>query len=68
MLTENHIENDPGLRTDEDFIYNIRAFVHAKKQSLSTNPCMNILIVRILSPMLISKKTSVSILIIELEE
>ena len=30
MLTENHIENDPGLRTDEDFIYNIRAFVHAK--------------------------------------
>ena len=30
MLTDNHIENDPGLRTDEDFIFNIRAFVHAK--------------------------------------
>lgn len=30
MLTMNHIENDPGLRTDEDFIYNIRAFVHAQ--------------------------------------
>ena len=30
MLIENRIENDPGLRTDEDFIFNIRAFIHAQ--------------------------------------
>lgn len=30
MLIDNHIKNDPGLRTDEDFIFNIRTFVHAK--------------------------------------
>lgn len=29
MLIDNHIENDPGLRTDEDFIFNIRTFAHA---------------------------------------
>ena len=29
MLEEYHIENDPGLRTDEDFIFNIRTFTHA---------------------------------------
>lgn len=29
MLEEYHIENDPGLRTDEDFIFNIRSFAHA---------------------------------------
>ena len=38
MLTENHIENDPGLRTDEDFIYNIRAFVHAKTTVIVDEP------------------------------
>ena len=27
MLVDNGIENDPGLRTDEDFIFNIRAFI-----------------------------------------
>ena len=30
MLVAHHIENDSGLRTDEDFIFNIRAFVHAQ--------------------------------------
>lgn len=29
MLEEYHIENNQGLRTDEDFIFNIRAFAHA---------------------------------------
>lgn len=29
-LKENYIMNDPGLRTDEDFIFNIRAFIYAK--------------------------------------
>lgn len=38
MLTENHIENYPGLRTDEDFIYNIRAFVHAKISVIVDEP------------------------------
>lgn len=38
MLTENHIENDPGLRTDEDFIYNIRAFFNAKKTVIVDEP------------------------------
>lgn len=38
MLTENHIENDPGLRTDEDFIYNIRAFVHAQTTVIVDEP------------------------------
>ena len=30
MLHDYRIENDPGLRTDEDFIFNIRAFVNAQ--------------------------------------
>ncbi|SFC13019.1 Glycosyl transferase family 2 [Xylanibacter ruminicola] len=30
MLRDNNIENDPGLRTDEDFIFNIRSFTKAK--------------------------------------
>lgn len=30
MLRDYHIENDPGLRTDEDFIFNIRSFTKAK--------------------------------------
>jgi glycosyltransferase involved in cell wall biosynthesis len=38
MLTDNHIENDPGLRTDEDFIFNIRAFVHAKTTVIVDEP------------------------------
>lgn len=38
MLTENHIENDPGLRTDEDFIYNIRAFVHTQTTVIVDEP------------------------------
>lgn len=29
MLIDYHIENDSGLHTDEDFIFNIRAFTHA---------------------------------------
>lgn len=29
MLRDYHIENDPGLRTDEDFIFNIRSFTKA---------------------------------------
>ena len=38
MLSDNHIENDPGLRTDEDFIFNIRAFVHAKTTVIVDEP------------------------------
>jgi len=38
MLNEHHIENDPGLRTDEDFIFNIRAFVHAKTTVIVDEP------------------------------
>ncbi|UKK61054.1 glycosyltransferase [Prevotella communis] len=38
MLTDNHIENDSGLRTDEDFIFNIRAFVHAKTTVIVDEP------------------------------
>ena len=38
MLTDNHIENDPGLRTDEDFIFNIRAFVQAKTTVIVDEP------------------------------
>ena len=29
LLVEHHIENDSGLRTDEDFIFNIRVFTKA---------------------------------------
>ncbi len=38
MLTDNHIENDSGLRTDEDFIFNIRAFVHASTTIIVDEP------------------------------
>lgn len=38
MLVDNHIENDPGLRTDEDFIFNIRAFTHAKTTVIVDEP------------------------------
>lgn len=38
MLNDHHIENDPGLRTDEDFIFNIRAFVHAQKTVIVDEP------------------------------
>lgn len=38
MLIENNIENDPGLRTDEDFIFNIRAFVCAKTTVIVDEP------------------------------
>ena len=30
MLIDNHIENDAGLRTDEDIIFNIKSFSHAQ--------------------------------------
>ena len=38
MISDNHIENDSGLRTDEDFIFNIRAFVHAKTTVIVDEP------------------------------
>jgi glycosyltransferase involved in cell wall biosynthesis len=38
MLIEHNIENDPGLRTDEDFIFNIRAFVCAKTTVIVDEP------------------------------
>jgi len=38
MLVDHHIENDPGLRTDEDFIFNIRAFIHAQKTVIVDEP------------------------------
>lgn len=38
MLADHHIENDPGLRTDEDFIFNIRAFIHAQKTVIVDEP------------------------------
>lgn len=38
MLIEHHIENDPGLRTDEDFIFNIRAFTHARTTVIVDEP------------------------------
>lgn len=38
MLNDNNITNDPGLRTDEDFIFNIRAFVHAKTTVIVDEP------------------------------
>lgn len=37
-LIEHHTENDPGLRTDEDFIFNIRAFIHAKTTVIIDKP------------------------------
>ncbi len=38
MLNDNHVMNDPGLRTDEDFIFNIRAFVHAQTTVIVDEP------------------------------
>ena len=38
LLSINNIMNDPGLRTDEDFIFNIRAFVHAKTTVIVDEP------------------------------
>ena len=38
MLVNHHIENDAGLRTDEDFIFNIRAFVNAKTTVIVDEP------------------------------
>lgn len=38
MLQDHHIENDTGLRTDEDFIFNIKAFVHAQKTVIVDEP------------------------------
>lgn len=38
MLVDHHIENDPGLRTDEDFIYNIRAFTKANTTVIVDEP------------------------------
>lgn len=38
MLIDYHIENDPGLRTDEDFIFNIRAFVKAQTTVIIDEP------------------------------
>ena len=38
MLLDYHIENDPGMRTDEDFIFNIRAFVNAQTTIIVDEP------------------------------
>lgn len=38
MLLDHHIENDSGLLTDEDFIFNIRAFVHAQTTVIVDEP------------------------------
>lgn len=38
MLVDHHIENDPGLRTDEDFIFNIRTFTKAKTTVIVDEP------------------------------
>lgn len=38
MLEDYHIKNDPGLRTDEDFIFNIRAFVQANTTVIVDEP------------------------------
>lgn len=38
MLKYHQIENDPGLRTDEDFIFNIRAFTHAQTTVIVDEP------------------------------
>ena len=38
LLFNNNIENDPGLRTDEDFIFNIRAFTHANTTVIVDEP------------------------------
>jgi glycosyltransferase involved in cell wall biosynthesis len=38
MLIDHNIINDPGLRTDEDFIFNIRAFVNAQTTVIVDEP------------------------------
>ena len=38
LLINNDIVNEPGLRTDEDFIFNIRAFIHAKTTVIVDEP------------------------------
>lgn len=38
MLADNSIVNDPGLRTDEDFIFNIRSFAKAKTTVIVDEP------------------------------
>lgn len=38
LLFNNNIKNDPGLRTDEDFIFNIRAFTHANTTIIVDQP------------------------------
>lgn len=38
LIEEYHIENDPGLRTDEDFIFNIRAFTKAMTTVIVDEP------------------------------
>ncbi|UKK51894.1 glycosyltransferase [Prevotella sp. E13-17] len=38
MLNEHHIKNDPGLHTDEDFIFNIRAFIRAQTTVIVDDP------------------------------
>ena len=38
MLVSYHIMNDPGLHTDEDFIFNIRAFVKAQTTVIVDEP------------------------------
>lgn len=38
LLIKHNIENDPGLRTDEDFIFNIRAFKHAERTVIVDEP------------------------------
>lgn len=38
MLRDYNIENDTGLRTDEDFIFNIRAFVCARSTVIVDEP------------------------------
>ena len=38
MLIDNSIKNDPGLHTDEDFIFNIRAFINAHTTVIVDEP------------------------------
>ena len=38
MLNDYHIENNPGLHTDEDIIFNIKSFSHAKKTVIIDEP------------------------------
>lgn len=38
LLTDYQISNNPGLRTDEDFIFNIKAFTHAQKTVIVDEP------------------------------